>query len=150
MQPKLNAYSGCQALRSATGYPLPPNAGQELSNYLEELVNEGYVRLPCDLDNVFWIPDRIPIFVDTRKSAKSSILLRELYDRNADTGLVVDALISGKDAAHLVRLANGMDEVMDRWVRGSNPEHLAITIRNIDESLLVIATLRSFAFDPAR
>ncbi len=148
MQQKLNAYAGCQALRSASGYPVSPKANQEPIEFLEDLVNDGFVRLPCEFSDVFWIPDRVPIFVDIRKSWKSSILLRELCDRNADTGLVVDALISGKDAAHLLRLTEDMDEV-DRWVRGLNKEHLAITIRSIDETKLVIATLRSYVFDPA-
>jgi hypothetical protein len=148
MQKKFNAYAGCQALRSASGGLIPLQVNQEPIGYLEDLVNNGIVHLPCEFSDVFWIPDRVPIFVDVRKSWKSSILLRELSDRNADTGLVVDALISGKDAAHLLHLTEDMDEV-DRWVRGLNKEHLAITIRSIDETKLVIATLRSYVFDPA-
>ncbi len=143
---KVNSYSLCQALRSVSGWPIQPKSGQEPLSFLEDIVNDGFIRLPCDFNDVFWIPDRVPIFSDIRKSWKSSILLRQLFDRNADTGLVVDALISGKDAVHLLHLTEDLEEI-GRWVRGMNPEHVSMTIRSIDETKLVVATLRSYVFE---
>lgn len=142
---KLNSYQLNQILRTTTGYPIQPKPGQEPNEFLLEIADMGLVRMPCEYHNLFWIPDRVPIFSDIRRSLKSSILLGQLFDRSADTGLVVDALIPGKNAAHLLHLTDSLEEC-GRWVCGMNPEQVSITIKSIDETKLIVASLRSYVF----
>ncbi len=145
MPSSLNKHALCQTLRTLSGYKADDIPDDPLV-LLEDITDENLIRLPCDPHNVFVVPDRIPIFVDIKKSPKNSSLLRQLYDRYADTGLVVDALISGKDSVFLVHLATSLDEVT-RWVRGMNPENASLTIKTTDdEHLLIIVSMLSYVF----
>lgn len=111
---------------------------------LDDIVNEGLLRLPCDIHDVFLIPERVPIFSDIQRSPQSSILLRQLFDRYAETGLVVDALLSGKNALFLAYITDSDDEVI-RWVRGMNSGCVSLTLRSIDETnKLIVVSVASF------
>jgi hypothetical protein len=145
LRQQVNPYALCQTLRTLSGFNSKqlPRDPVEL---LEDLVNEGLIRLPCDVHDVFLVPDRVPIFSDIQKSPQNSILLRQLFDRYADTGLVVDALLSGKNSVFLAHLTEDDDEVV-RWVRGMNSGCVALTLRSIDATnKLIVATMASFVF----
>jgi hypothetical protein len=143
LKQQVNQHALCQTIRTLSGYNAEslPRDPVEL---LDDIVNEGLLRLPCDSDDVFLVPDRVPIFSDIQRSPQNSILLRQLFDRYADTGLVVDALLSGKNSVFLVRLTDDDDEVI-RWVRGMNSGHVALTLRSIDATnKLIVVSLASF------
>lgn len=142
---KVNGYAVCQSLRSATGHQIEHSPSDPIA-YLEDLLNEGLIRLPCEINNVFLVQERLPIFTEINRSVQTSILLRQLLDRYADTGLVVDALLSGKNGLFFATLVESASEAR-RWVDRANAKHVWITIKTIDDAQLVLANLASYVFN---
>lgn len=145
----VNRHQLCGMLRKASGYGGAVASDIDPVDFLTELCDQGNLRLPFEPEGVFWIPNRLPIFSEVQKSLTRSLLLSQLITRSEDTGLVVDSLRQGGDAIYFARLYSdmAMDNVVE-WVERANPQTASVTIKSIDEHILVLATLKSFVATP--
>jgi len=140
---KVYGYQLCEMIRKAAGYPEKAASGQDPVEYLTSICDAGFLRVPFDIGCTFWIPDRFPLFADLQRPANSSLLLNQLGSRCDDTGLVVDSLISGRDAVFFSSLRSSLEEAA-RWVAWMNPKRASAIIRTYDEYQLILAPLSSF------
>lgn len=134
-----------QILKSVTGDPEIPMTPvyETFLEALKDQVPKGNLNLPCDPDSLFLCPERIPIFQDLARPRKSS-LLNQLFDRSAETGVVVDSIFTGVNALFLARLMSSQEELL-HWIRCMAWNHVELTVRPIDEeNNLVLSPVKAF------
>ena len=141
----ISGHQLCGMLRKVSGFGGPLVASADPVEMLRCLVEEGCLRLPFDVECVFWTPHRLPVFMDIRMPMHRSQLLSQLGARIEDTGLVVDSIRSAGEAIFLARLveAHRRDQVTE-WVNYARPDCTEIFIKSIDEFILILAAIKSF------
>lgn len=124
-----------------TGCPDVMNENElpHILDVFSHLQQSGYLELPVIPEAVFVVEDRIP---NIRIASKSKSLLNQLTDREAETGVVVDASLSGKNALFLASLLSSKEECIG-WTNVMF-EVRFLTIEKIKDTYLVVASLASF------
>ena len=142
---KINDYQLCQILKSITGLgDLPERLSAcNMDEIFAYIVNEGSLLLPFDQDNLFIVYERFPIFSDILRP-KRSLLVKQLFDRPDEIGVIVDSVLTGKDAVFFATLAETNAQLCN-WIGTMNDRFTEATIRPIDDdNKLIIAPVLSF------
>ena len=141
----INGRQLCEMLRKAAGLKLPIPASNDPVELLVGLADEGALRLPFDVEDVFWVPYRLPVFNDINLPLHRSQLLSALSARSGDTGLVVDSLRLSSDALFFaVLVPNNRLDLVTEWCSRTRPEQVYLTLKSVDEFYLILATVKSF------
>lgn len=128
-----------QLLCSMTG--IEPQRQYGSIELIGELRDMGALVLPCSLNDLFILSERIPIFADINRSPKTSVILRQLFDRVDDTCVVVDSILPSKRSVFFAHLMSSDDHAdIVQWIQLMASKYKFFTVRSINEQYSVMVT----------
>ena len=138
---KSNDYQLRRSLKAMSGIDEVMHVQGGIEEILHCLFMQEALSVPFACEDVFVLYDRIPVLSGALHPKKSP-LITLMMDRQDETGLVVDSMLSGQESLWFAKIISGKSEVTD-WLFSMQRPNLVVKPIESDLSIM-IAPLAAF------